>query len=226
MRWVIVLVTLAGCRASREAPRDASPAPTPAPAPALADDPWSRPDVAPVERPLTEGELALVRPIFKTSIDYAKVRVIHGRYAPFQPGDVCMTPRGKIYCPGDNYHDDFSAADVPMFDQSGFVHEMTHVWQYENGTDLLAAGIEAFNRTGGDYTSIYSYQLEPVRDLTTYGFEQQAAIVEDWFVLETYHMTTQPMIDLYGDRLEGLYDVTMKQLLADPGYARTAKSSP
>ena len=48
-------------------------------------------------RSLTAGEIDLARSIFGDSIDYSKVRLIKGKWWPFQPRNAAMAPSGDIY---------------------------------------------------------------------------------------------------------------------------------
>jgi len=48
-------------------------------------------------RPLTTGEITLARSIFGASIDYARVRIVRGRWWPFQPRGIAMAPTGNIH---------------------------------------------------------------------------------------------------------------------------------
>ena len=50
-------------------------------------------------------------------------------------------------------------------------HELTHVWQYANGMTLL--------RYVWRERGVYAYRLDG-RPFHAYGYEQQAAIIEDW----------------------------------------------
>lgn len=89
-------------------------------------------------RGLTENERKLVMPIFKDSIDYDKVKIHHGRFIPiFQPSQTAMTPFGTIHFPDDIYEEDYANPTQnlinPNIIQHLFVHEMTHVWQYQLG---------------------------------------------------------------------------------------------
>ncbi len=56
-----------------------------------------------------------------------------------------------------------------------FIHEMTHVWQVENGSDLLLVAKGMAKVFGEDY----DYTLG--EDFEDYNLEQQAAIVQHWF---------------------------------------------
>ncbi|HLL23457.1 MAG TPA: hypothetical protein VK427_15070, partial [Kofleriaceae bacterium] len=136
-------------------------------------------DVVP-HRGLTLGEKALLWPIFREGIDYDAVQIIHAAH-PFQPSDAYMAPRGHIYAPGHLFREDWSAPHVSATSRAELVHEMTHVWQFANGTNVLVAGVEQMIRSRGDYERTYRYVLDAKRDLTDYNIEQQAAILEDYY---------------------------------------------
>jgi hypothetical protein len=50
-------------------------------------------------------------------------------------------------------------------------HELTHVWQYANGMTLLRYALRE--------RGVYRYRLDG-RAFAAYGYEQQAAMIEDW----------------------------------------------
>jgi hypothetical protein len=176
--------------------------------------------IAEPNRPLTEGEIALLRPIYREGIDYAKVRVINNSF-PLQPENVYMTPRGHVYAPGTLFEADFSKASRGR--RGVFVHEIMHVWQYFNGMDLVQAGFAEFTKYMGDYERAYPYELERGRDLVEYGMEQQASIVEDYFMVTVEHdlprrLTNRGLTDT--DR-DGLYAAVLAKFLANARYARS-----
>ena len=67
--------------------------------------------------------------MFGASIDYDRVRIVRGRWWPFQPKGIVMAPTGNIHFhPADaRWSDDFAAEPLSL--QGLFIHEMTHVWQ-------------------------------------------------------------------------------------------------
>jgi hypothetical protein len=67
--------------------------------------------------------------VFGDGIDYGRVRLVRGRWWPFQPNGIVMAPTGHIHFhPADpNWREDFSTAEWSL--QGLFIHEMTHVWQ-------------------------------------------------------------------------------------------------
>lgn len=125
-------------------------------------------------RPLTPGEIALARSIFHDAIDYARVEIRNRKWAFFQPRGTTMAPRGHIHFhPGSGlYRDDFAAAPLGL--QGLFVHEMTHVWQHQQGM-FLPLRRHPFSR--------YRYALVPGRPFRRYGIEQQAEIVRHAYLL-------------------------------------------
>ena len=126
-------------------------------------------------RSLTRGERQLAESVFGESIDYDAVRLIHRKWWVFQPRGIVMAPRGHIHfhpqCP--HYCTDFAGADLTH--QGLFIHEMTHVWQHQQGLNLLWRR-HPFSR--------YTYHIEADRPFHRYGIEQQAEIVRHYFLLK------------------------------------------
>ncbi len=125
-------------------------------------------------RPLTGAEIALAQSVFGHAIDYARVSMIRRKWAFFQPVNTVMAPRGHIHfhpraaC----YCDDFGAGNLTA--QGLFLHEMTHVWQHQQGIFLPLAR-HPFCR--------YSYAIKPGQPFSRYGIEQQAELVRHLFLL-------------------------------------------
>lgn len=128
-------------------------------------------------RELTPGEVALARSIFGEAIDYSKVRLVKGKWWPFQPPNAAMAPSGWIWFhpTAGGWSEDFS--NEPLLRQGFFIHEMTHVWQAQKGGPLYLPLIRhPFCR--------YRYQLKPGKPFARYGIEQQAEIVRHVFLAE------------------------------------------
>jgi hypothetical protein len=187
MRFVVLLIVLAG-------------------SPALADE----------ARGLTPRERVLLQPLFRESLDYDAVRVIHGRFIPFQPATRYMSPEGNIYAPGALYREDFADPAVSADLRAIFVHEMLHVWQHQSGMNLLAAGVGEYLKLGGAYERAYAYVLAAERDLLDYGLEQQASIVQDFFLLATGRAAHRAV----GGGDVTLFRAVLGRFLGDPRYAR------
>lgn len=130
-----------------------------------------------LSRPLTPGEIALARSIFKDAIDYSKVRLVKGKWWPFHPRNAAMAPNGSIYFhpAAGGWSDDFSRE--PLLRQAFFIHEMAHVWQAQKGGRFyLPLMRHPFCR--------YRYLLKPGKPFNRYGIEQQAEIVRDRFLAD------------------------------------------
>jgi hypothetical protein len=128
-------------------------------------------------RPLTAGEIDLARSIFGDCIDYSAVRLVRGKWWPFQPRNAAMAPMGNIYFhpEGGGWSDDFAAETVRR--QAFFIHEMTHVWQAQaKGRFYLPLMRHPFCR--------YDYHLTPGKPFGSYGLEQQAEIVTHRFLAD------------------------------------------
>jgi len=222
-RLVAMLPWLAAAACDRSAPTPAQPAAAPAVAVVPADAARAKVVVdAEVllepNRPLTSNEIAILEPIFRDSIDYPAVRIINNSF-PFQRDNVYMTPRGHVYAPGKLWQDDFARA---IDYRSVFVHEMTHVWQFANGMDLIGQGMVEFTKYHGDYEKAYPYELDAARDLTDYGMEQQASIVEDYFLITSEHAEPRRITNrgLTRHQRDALYAAVLGQLATNPRYAR------
>jgi len=117
--------------------------------------------------PLTEQELGIARPVFGSSINFADVRVVVTTVvaAPTTLGNHIRTPQRDM---------------EPWV----LIHELTHVWQYQTqGTRYISMSACAQLRAAiasGDRNAAYDY-APGQRNITDYGAEQQASIVEDWF---------------------------------------------
>lgn len=177
-------------------------------------------DVVP-HRGLTAGEKAMLFPIFRDGIDYDAIQIIHAAH-PFQPSDAYMAPRGHIYAPGHLFRDDWAAPEVSAVSRAELVHEMTHVWQFANGYDILVEGVEQLLATRGSYDRAYRYNLEWGRDLTDYNIEQQAAILEDYYRIryEGLHPVELGNQNMSIDQRERMYDAVLAEFFHDARYAR------
>jgi len=124
-------------------------------------------------RRLTEGEARLAREMFGGGLEPGRVRVLAmpGLRRAFVPG-------GRLVVwPAATARVDFAAAEVPVEVQAVFVHEMTHVWQSQNGVNLLMAKLRA-----GDRACAYDYDLTDGCAFTARNIEQQAMLVQHAFL--------------------------------------------
>ncbi|RST32144.1 vgr related protein [Sphingomonas ginkgonis] len=114
--------------------------------------------------------------LFGDALDLDAVRIVRGKWWPFQPRDVIMAPTGSIHFHPDNplWAKDFSTA--PLGHQGLVMHELTHVLQaQQRGRFYLPLMRHPFCR--------YGYKPEVDRPFGRYGLEQQAEIVRHAFLL-------------------------------------------
>jgi len=116
------------------------------------------------QRKLTAGETALARKAFGNKIRYERVRLCDGpglqplAHAAFAKGNPAITVGSTVYFK-DRYCDDFS---TPGKSAGSFIHEMTHVWQYQTmGMPAFFARYGAeFARVHGKANDMYKYKEE------------------------------------------------------------------
>lgn len=130
--------------------------------------------IAEAARPLTPGERAMARWAFGDSIDLDPVTIRRAKWWWLQPAWVVMAPDGHIWFHPNNrsWSDDFSTAS--LFMQGLVVHELTHVWQRQQGINLVLRR--------GPWARYDYLPLKPGRAFSGYGLEQQAEIVRDAYL--------------------------------------------
>lgn len=133
------------------------------------------------KRALTTGEIAMARIVFKDSIDYSRVKIHHGGwwlFLGFQ--NTAVTPNGDMYFPKSTelYKDDFSTSGIGE-DKALFMHEMTHVWQYQLGYWVKLHALWVTSRGA----AAYEYNLKAGGNLSDYNMEQQGEIVSDYYMI-------------------------------------------
>ncbi len=130
-------------------------------------------------RLITMGEIALASSLYGERLRYNQIWVHRESYLPFnlQPVDVAMSPNGEMWFREDTYSHDFSM-EVDVQKKHRFMHEMMHVWQAQHGMFVRTRGL--FSRFAD-----YSYSLDKA-DIWHYSLEQQASLVSDYWLLQTY----------------------------------------
>ena len=200
-----------------------------------------------MHRPLTSGEIDLARTIFKDNIDYSKARIYERRiWGLAQDTNRAVAFKNHTSFPGNAYSEDFSK-DQNAEKQSVFIHEMLHVFQHQNRTFNIKKefskavinemGIQLKNLFNGEkvqnplnYAHAYLYTLENGKDFFEYGFEQQAAIVQDYFLLKHHGVTEsykerRKNGDVPQDVLLELYKNVLGSFLNTPTERYTAAPS-
>ncbi|WP_223533285.1 DUF2345 domain-containing protein, partial [Pseudomonas sp. GL-RE-20] len=133
------------------------------------------------KRSLTSGEIAMARTVFKDAVNYSKVKVHHGGwwlFVGFQ--NTAVTPNGEMYYPESTkyYRDDFSSTKDDR-DKALFMHEMTHVWQYQLGYPVKKKGLTVSSRGA----EAYEYSLFNDGKFSNYNMEQQGEIISDYYII-------------------------------------------
>ena len=136
-----------------------------------------RPAAPVVIRSLSEGERALATEAFGEALTFATVRFLP---APW-PFDRAFVPgrwfgRDWIVWPARALPPDIAAAPLRL--QATLIHELTHIWQAQQGVNLLTGKIRA-----GDKPSSYEYPVGMDCDWAGLNIEQQAMVVEHRFRL-------------------------------------------
>ncbi len=117
-------------------------------------------------RALTERERHLLPPPLAAGVPFDAVRILSRAHNPYAASMKISVVRGsRIFWPG------APAEATTLAERAHLAHELVHVWQYQ-----------ALRRTGVELllSRVYRYRLDPARAFLSYGYEQQAAIVEDY----------------------------------------------
>ena len=138
-------------------------------------------------RPLTVGEIAMSRLIFKDAIDYGQVKVHNHEFIWFglQKDDTAITPNGELYFNPNYFMEDFSAAENRFSIKLWFIHEMVHVWQHQLKYPVLLRGALRIGLG-------YEYTLALDKQLSDYNMEAQGNLLADYWALKT--SKTPPMM--------------------------------
>jgi len=130
-----------------------------------------------VIRSLTGGEKALAAEVFADDLNLDDVRILTAPWPvarAFVPGrwfgrDWVVWPRGTLV-------EDIAAADLNH--QATFIHELVHVWQAQQGVNLVTGKLRA-----GDRREAYVYAASDDCTWASLNIEQQAMVVEHKFRL-------------------------------------------
>ena len=119
-------------------------------------------------RPLTEGEKAIAGSVFGDTLQLDSIRL---KTAWWVLKGYAVSPNGHVYFNEHDWCADFSQQSLGT--QSWLIHELTHVWQIQQGIKVVRKAI--FDRQ-------YQYVLEQGKLFLNYGIEQQAQMVQDYFI--------------------------------------------
>ena len=119
-------------------------------------------------RNLTVGEKQIATSVFGSSLKLDDIKIVAHRLILKH---YAMSPNGHIYFHPQDWCEDFSQRSLAQ--QSWLIHELTHVWQIQRGMAVLRKAL--FDRK-------YSYVLQQGKQFLDYGIEQQAQMVQDYFI--------------------------------------------
>ena len=120
---------------------------------------------APPERPLAASERDLLPAALARDVDFDRVRILRAAHNPYAALMRITVVRGsRIFWP------EAPNEATTLGQRAHLAHELVHVWQYQA---LRKTGIELL------LDRRYRYDLAPGKPFRAYGWEQQAAIVED-----------------------------------------------
>lgn len=126
-------------------------------------------------RPLSEPERLLAREVFGEALKLDAIRILAAPFPrAFVPGR--WFGRDWIVWPAARLPHDMTTAAPRM--QATFIHELVHVWQAQQGVNLLLAKLKA-----GDRRESYVYPLGDDCRWDALNIEQQASAVEHAFRL-------------------------------------------
>ncbi len=130
-----------------------------------------------LSRGLTAGESALASSVFADAVDCATVRIFGAGFGRF-----AVTVGSSLFVPSGLAAVDYATGQPLM--QSFFIHEMTHVWQFQTRPLWTLASWARALASGGYGPGLpgYRYAL-PLADWNSLNLEQQASVVEHAYLL-------------------------------------------
>jgi hypothetical protein len=177
-------------------------------------------------RPLTPGETDMARSVFGDSVDYSKVHIYNGApkvagiFRLTETGLSAITPNGDIYI----VEKDAQLGDLSQSSPAKrklLIHEMTHVWQHQQGKNVEREAVFLFFKSGFKYDKAYAYDINGKQKFESLNVEQQAQMVEDYFALREMSPWEAP-----ADRAEKIakFEAMLKPSL--PLQADSSRTSP
>lgn len=119
-------------------------------------------------RNLTQAEKHLAKSVFGDGLILDNIQL---KTAWWVLKGYAVSPNGHIYFHPDDFQSDF--ANATLAKRAWLIHELTHVWQVQQGIHVLAKAL--LNRK-------YHYKFVKNKPFLTYGVEQQARMVEDYYL--------------------------------------------
>ncbi len=130
-------------------------------------------------RPLTDGEQALLQPVFGDRIDYRRIRIDERAWMGPPQWKICYVSFYTINAWG-------------SMSPSLLIHEVVHIWQFQHyGSAYIPRALQAqrseegYNYGGAPQVNNWARQGALLSD---FNFEQQADLIADfWRLQHQYH---------------------------------------
>lgn len=171
-------------------------------------------------RPLTDGEIKLAKSVFGDAIDYKKVSINDRHWPVLQKENFAWAMCNTLYM-HKYYEPDFSQASPHR--RGLFIHEMAHIWQWQNrllkpvGNTLKQKLKQKFNYKA------YPFTLDAKKDLMNYGIEQQAAMIQEYYLNKRAGLPSHKRhcenTCSHAERHD-LYEKVLEKFLKNPSYIK------
>lgn len=133
-------------------------------------------------RRLTPGEIQLIHTVFGSLIECNSVKIMNQAYLPWQSNHIFMAPEGNIHISDLHFKADYSQEHQTY--QAIFIHEMTHILQYQNNINVLIKGalLQSLGFLSFGLYNPYTYIFIKDKPFIDYNIEQQGDIAKDIFL--------------------------------------------
>jgi len=140
----------------------------------------------------TKTEIIRAANFMKNNIDLGKVKLYYGGEPEFTSKLGFIFPQTKAAAYGNFI---YVSKSEPCLDSATLVHELAHVWQYQIGMGFgpkwIPYWISYYWKYFTNINSLYDYggndgikkAMDQGKNLSDFGLEQQANIVEDYYKL-------------------------------------------
>lgn len=158
-----------------------------------------------VDRDLTDEEIALAQEIFGDHIDYSEIKVTQTR------AKYNRAFHNRLRITADSYSDNYGL-DESLTKRKVFIHELTHIWQEQEGKSVVARAIGLLITNWFNYANAYKFEHNDVPNFSNLNIEQQADIVERYYAMRETNKALNgadpyncPAVDFYESPLTDIF---------------------
>jgi len=152
--------------------------------------------------PITTLEYNIVETFYNNTIDASKVDLFEDSFVD-NTEYAAVTIGNKIYFKSSLEYNNHRFSYIPLL-----VHELAHVWQWQHHKLSIGSGDE------------YTYNINTSLSFLEYGREQQATILEDYYLLSTYGVARlgycQDCDQMHIADLYNRYEILYQQMIDIP----------